>query len=400
MINACKYLVGLGLPLWEFWKRKKRLLINIFKYSVAVGLLTWVIWSNWRPEGNPGLADIWNTHVEQGQPIPHPGFFGLALLIGLASVLLSFVRWYVLVRAVDLPFRVSDALRLGMVGFFFNNFLPGSVGGDLLKAAFLAREHDRRTVAVATVVMDRMFALWALIWFIAVVGSVSWLAGQFQSDTAEESRRIVIGAAGICAASLLVWFPMGLLSHERAERFAERLSRVPKVGHSVAEFWRAIWMYRCRQWSVYLVMLMAFIGFFGFVLTFYFAVRTLAEPTLRIPTVQEHFLVIPIGLVIQALPGLPGGLGLGEWGFGAMYDRMNCSPPLGVLGSLVQRVIFWILGLIGYLIYLRMKPSLVQGTERSPEVTGSYTSEVSETSEVYQSRGVITGQSAPPAAPS
>jgi hypothetical protein len=130
-------------------------------------------------------------------------------------------------------------------------------------------------------------------------------------------------------------------------------------------------MYRCRQWSVYLVMLMAFIGFFGFVLTFYFSVRTLAEPAQRIPTVQEHFLVIPIGLVIQALPGLPGGLGLGEWGFGEMYERMQCASSLGVLGSLVQRVIFWILGLIGYLIYLRMKPSLEAAPEKSAELTAA-----------------------------
>jgi hypothetical protein len=164
---------------------------------------------------------------------------------------------------------------------------------------------------------------------------------------------------------------MGLLSNERAERFAERLNRLPKVGHSAGEFWRAIWMYRCRPWSVYLVMLMAFIGFFGFVLTFYFSVRTLAEPAQRIPTVQEHFLVIPIGLVIQALPGLPGGLGLGEWGFGEMYARMQCASSLGVLGSLVQRVIFWILGLIGYLIYLRMKPSLAPVAEKAPELTAA-----------------------------
>jgi uncharacterized protein (TIRG00374 family) len=347
----------------------KRFLINTCKYGVAFALLAWVIVHNW--SGDPGLGDMWEMYVVQGQPIPHPEFFALAFVISLASVLLSFVRWYVLVRAVDLPFRISDALRLGMVGFFFNSFLPGSVGGDFLKAAFLAREHDRRTVAVATVVMDRMFALWALVWFVAVVGGFSWLTGQFQSDTAEASRRIVVGAAAICAASLLVWFPMGLLSQERAERFAGRLNRLPKVGHSAAEFWRAIWMYRCRARSVYLVMLMAFVGFFGFVLTFYFCVRTLAEPTQRLPTVQEHFLVIPIGLVIQALPGLPGGLGLGEWGFGEMYARMHCAEALGVLGSLVQRVLFWILGLIGYLIYLRMKPSLAPAVEQAPELTAA-----------------------------
>jgi uncharacterized protein (TIRG00374 family) len=352
----------------QFW-------INACKYGVAFGLLTWVIWSNWRPEGKPGLGDIWDKHVVQGQPVPHPEFFVLALFICLVSVLLSFVRWYVLVRAVDLPFRVSDALRLGMVGFFFNSFLPGSVGGDFLKAAFLAREHDRRTVAIATVVMDRMFALWALIWFVAVVGGVSWLAGQFQDDTAEEAKNFILGSilgsAAFCGASLLVWFSMGLLSNEWSERFAERLGRLPKVGHSTAEFWRAIWMYRCRPWSVYLVMLMAFVGFFGFVLTFYFSARTLADPTERIPTVQEHFVVIPIGLVIQALPFLPGGLGLGEMAFSKVYSLMKCPESLGLLGSLVQRVIMWILGLVGYLMYLRMKPSLAPAEEKTPELTAA-----------------------------
>jgi uncharacterized protein (TIRG00374 family) len=353
----------------------RRFWINACKYGVAFGLLTWVIWSNWRPEGKPGLGDIWDKHVVQGQPVPHPEFFVLALFICLVSVLLSFVRWYVLVRAVDLPFRVSDALRLGMVGFFFSSFLPGSVGGDLLKAAFLAREQDRRTVAVATVVMDRMFALWALIWFVAVVGGVSWLAGQFQEDMAEKAKDFILvsilGSAAFCGASLLVWFPMGLLSNERAERFAKRLSRLPKMGHSAGEFWRAIWMYRCRPWSVYLVMLMAFVGFFGFVLTFYFSARTLADPTERIPTVQEHFVVIPIGLVIQAVPLLPGGLGVGEWGFGKMYDLLNYFERDGVVGSLVQRVIFWILGLVGYLIYLRMKPSLAPAEEKTAELTAA-----------------------------
>ncbi|HEY1861326.1 MAG TPA: lysylphosphatidylglycerol synthase transmembrane domain-containing protein [Gemmataceae bacterium] len=347
----------------------KRIIINLCKYGLAVGLLTWVIWKNWRPTGQPGLGDIWDKHVVEGKPIPHPEFFFLALALCLASVLLSFVRWFVLVRAVGLPFRLSDALRLGMVGYFFNNFLPGSIGGDVLKAAFLAREQDRRTVAVATVVMDRMIALWALIWFVAILGCGFWLAGQFQGDTAEESQRIVIGAVAICAVSLTAWLLLGFLPAGRAERFAQRLNRLRKIGHSAAEFWRAVWMYRCRQRSVYLAMLMAFVGFFGFVFTFYFAVRTLAEPTERIPTVEEHFLVIPIGFVIQALPGLPGGLGLGEWGFGEMYARMQCASSLGVLGSLVQRVIFWILGLAGYLIYLRMKPSLETEQEKAEELT-------------------------------
>ena len=48
------------------------------------------------------------------------------------------------------------------------------------------------------------------------------------------------------ALSVVVWVLLGLLSEGRAQRFARRLSKLPKVGHSAAEFWRAVWMYRRR----------------------------------------------------------------------------------------------------------------------------------------------------------
>ena len=61
------------------------------------------------------------------------------------------------------------------------------------------------------------------------------------------------------------------------------------------------------------------------------------------------------GLVIQALPGSPGGIGIGEAGFGGLYELFGCTFGIAVIGSLVRRVIDWTIGLGGYLIWLRMK---------------------------------------------
>src|SRR5262249_13871104 len=154
-------------------------------------------------------------------------------------------RWYFLVRAQDLPFTLPDALRLGFIGFFFNTFMPGSVGGDVIKAAFVAREQSRRTVAVATVIMDRAIALWALVWFVALLGSVFWFGGFLEGSGQEPSKLIIHTAAGIVVVSFVLWMLLGLLPDHRAERFAGRLAGLPRVGHAAAEFWRAVWMYRC-----------------------------------------------------------------------------------------------------------------------------------------------------------
>src|SRR5262249_3418090 len=158
------------------------------------------------------------------------------------ALLLTLVRWYWLVRAQDLPFTLPDALRIGLIGFFFNTFLPGAVGGDIIKAAFLAREQSRRTVAVATVIMDRVIARWALVWFVGSLGRLFWLAGLLGGGSAAPSKLVVAGAVGVVAVSLVIWFLMGLLPQHRAERFAARLERIPKVGGSAAEFWRAVWL--------------------------------------------------------------------------------------------------------------------------------------------------------------
>jgi glycosyltransferase 2 family protein len=346
----------------------KRLVFNLFKYALAFGLLGWVVYTNWAPANGRGLQEVWQKHVIEGQPI-HIGFLALGFVIFLAALLMTLVRWYVLVRAQDLPFTLPGAMRIGLVGFFWNTFLPGSVGGDVIKAAALAREQSRRTVAVATVLMDRAIALWGLVWFVAILGSVFWMCGMLEGDGVEPAKYIVTSAATIVGASVVVWLLLGLLPQHRAERFAGRLSRLPKIGGSAAEFWRAVWMYRCRQGSVALALLLAWIGHVGFVLAFYCSARTLCDggEGNLIPTLTQHFLIVPIGLVIAATPLFPGGAGIGEMGYGGLYQLFGRASANGILGSLVQRVITWVVGILGYLVYLRMR-AVPQPSQQAPPV--------------------------------
>src|SRR6266571_7416755 len=153
---------------------RKRLLSAGWKYGLGLGLLSYVIWSNWAPSSGQGLHAVIQRHYVEGEPI-HTGPLILATVIYLAGVLLTFVRWFILVRAQELPFTLSNAMRLGSIGLFFSTFLPGSVGGDIIKAAFIAREQSRRTVAVATVIIDRVIGLCGLVWLVALLGGLFWV---------------------------------------------------------------------------------------------------------------------------------------------------------------------------------------------------------------------------------
>jgi uncharacterized membrane protein YbhN (UPF0104 family) len=341
----------------------KTLLILLLKYGVGLGLLGFVICWYWHipsPDGQEvGLAGVLERPL-------HLSYLLAAGALGLASVLLTFVRWYFLVRAQELPFSVPAALRLGMIGFYFNTFLPGAVGGDIIKAAFIAWEQTRRTVAVATVIIDRVIGLCGLVWLVAFIGGFFWLTGMLPSIARSAGavvllESIFITAACLMAGSVAGWLLLGILSQERAERFGRRLRGIPKIGGPLAELWRAGWFYRCRGRSVGLALGLAMIGHLGFVLVFFCSSRTLNLPEAA-PPLSAHFLIVPVGMTIAAGIPTPGGVGGGEFVFGTLYELMGFAFAAGVLGLLMQRCIFWALGLVGYLVYFRMKPSLKKMT--------------------------------------
>ena len=322
----------------------RALAVTSAKYVLGLSLLAYVIAQNWSPrDGSPGLSEAF------GRPV---NFVALALaaLFSALSVTTTFVRWFGLVRAQELPFTLRDACRLGMAAYFFNTVLPGSIGGDIVKAVGLAREQSRRTVAVATVVFDRLIGLWGLIWLVSILGAIFTL---LDTDTLRDNaglRALVRTTWAVLGVTVLAWLACGLLSAERADRRARR----SRLGLSLSEAWRAVWMYRSKPRAVAAAVGLSFVSQILYVLAFHWAARVFSGDA-DMPTLAEHALVVPPGMVVQAVFPSPGGVGGGEFGFGKLYELLGRPGSLGVLGSLAMRMISWGLGSVGYFIYIRMK---------------------------------------------
>ena len=87
-------------------------------------------------EGNqlrylPGLVSMLRTANTQWL------VFGL-LAISLVYPIIT-LRWWLLLRARGIPVTLWNTFRLTMVGHFFNFCMPGTTGGDLVKAYYAAQ---------------------------------------------------------------------------------------------------------------------------------------------------------------------------------------------------------------------------------------------------------------------
>jgi glycosyltransferase 2 family protein len=331
------------------------------QYGLGFGLLVWVVWSNWRRYADDGTEV--GLAVALSRPLDWTALTAAFLIYSTAAAL-TFVRWFVLVRAQDLPFTLGGAFRLGMIGLYFSAFLPGSVGGDIVKAVAIAREQSRRTVAVATVILDRVVGLCGLFWLVTLLGNAFGLTGMLpvlvQGDEALAILRgILLLCTTLSLGSLAFWIAMGFFPEPWLARMAERLERIPKIGHSIAELWRTVWLYRRRGAAVALAMGLAVLGHCGFVASFLFAALTVL-PAGQCPSMAVHALIVPVGMVAQGIIPTPGGVGGAEAAFGALYGFMGYTVAAGVLAALVYRAISWVLGALGLVVYTRMRRGLPQ----------------------------------------
>ena len=265
--------------------------------------------------------------------------FALGFAIYLTSLLLTFARWFWLVRAIEPAFPLRATFLLGFIGNVFNLVIPGAVGGDLIKAAYLVRMKINRTQAVASMVIDRILGLLGLFLLAGVAGIAAWpMAGP-------QVRQLIVLAwclLGLGGLGLTMIFGQSL-----TRRFPRLLHGHGKLAGILRELKAMSETYRRRLGVVFAGLGLSVVGHTLNVVAFYTVSRTLC-PT-GLPSLAQHFLMVPLILFSMVVP-LPGGaLGLTEQVSQQLF-RLAAHPG-GGLAMMGFRVLMYGAGAISACVY-------------------------------------------------
>ena len=321
----------------------KKLLITLLKLGISAGIIAYLVYGATQTKDENG-GNVFTNLVNQ--PKRWDSLAG-AWACCWGAVLLTFIRWWYLVRALDIPLRFRDSIRIGFWGYLFN-FLPlGIVGGDVLKTVMLDHDHPKnRAKALASVLVDRVIGLYVLF----IVASIAILATQFWNRELPSIFTICMVTLGITVAGTVglgvVLGPEGLVGGT-----IRTVARIPRLGPPLESVIDAVRMYnrkpRVLMIACVLTVPVHCLNAIGFYLIGcgLFHLTTLS--------LSAHFVVVPLSTAMQVIP-LP--IGPTEFFFNYLYPTVRFSGAAigkgeGLLVGLGYRLISLLIAASGFFYY-------------------------------------------------
>lgn len=185
-----------------------------------------------------GLIGILLYNVEWDTLLENLGSLSIwtvitVLLIFTAQFPISAQKWRTALRIHQLDYSFNYLLKVLSIGFFFNNFLPSSIGGDAYRVIKTMPQEGYKSRAVSAVLLERIIGFGALL-FLGFIGGLITL--QYEQNRLVQMYVLICAAGGGAAIVLYVLLRAGFFA-----ALLDRIKHVKKLEiltHNLGHIWR------------------------------------------------------------------------------------------------------------------------------------------------------------------
>jgi uncharacterized protein (TIRG00374 family) len=258
------------------------------------------------------------------------------LVFALFCIFLSYFsgcfQWKQLLATQNVKMTYANLLRFYFVGSFFNNFMPGNVGGDL-KKIYDIKQNSEETVgaAISATVLDRLCGLYVLCGFALAVGVAFFWEDPDQKYFLLPSLLIFLGFS--VALCMLFSRRFGYLLFGKVLSF---------LGERVLHLHGRFQSFRTKKLFAQLFMLSIFTQSLR-VLSHYFCALSIGVDI----AVSWYFYYIPLVAIVSALPISIGGFGPREFLAQSLFARAQVGSMEAVIMQLLAYGTNLVVSLIG-----------------------------------------------------
>ena len=239
-------------------------------------------------------------------------------------------RWWRLLSLCGVSTAYKTVARLTMLGMFFNLVVPGLTGGDLVKAGLAAKEHpEGKGLAVMAVGLDRVIGLWTLL-------MIAFLSSLYMSD----ELGVLIAPLGLLTIGLTsVFVILGVPRLRGALGSARIINLVPRKLSGAVDALRSM---SGRPVEVLLAVVLSVGNHVCIGLAVYSVARGMGDETSFFGCLAATV----VASAVSAVPIAPGGWGVGEAAYAAMFALLGAGEAIGFAVSVSYRLCQTLISLI------------------------------------------------------
>lgn len=275
-------------------------------------------------------------------------YLALCLLLSPVMVGASAWKWWVILRREGHPLPLGALYRHYLVGYFFSNFLPSNVGGDVVRSYRAGVQAGDQHAAAASVVVERLTGLLALLllvvalplmrldlighpalWapaaaagagFLVIVGAGLWLGGRnWRSPAAAGSVSGWRGTLTAACAKFAARSALALSALRRDSGYRLRILALTLLFYALA------------------------------LLNVWLAFRAFGVQ----PAWRDLAALLPAAMFVAMMPVALGSLGLAEGSYVFYFGLVGIPPAATLAMALLLRLKILVLGAAGAVVYWR-----------------------------------------------
>jgi uncharacterized membrane protein YbhN (UPF0104 family) len=311
----------------------RRILFSTLKILISVALLYLAL-------RKVNLADL-ASRIN----VASLGWIGMAIAVTFLQIFVGVLRWRHVSAECGAPLETRQAMRFNLIGTFFNQTLPSSIGGDAVRLWLVARGGAGWRAATYSIFVDRAIGLIALA--IIIVASLPW-SYNLISDPHGRSALLFVdfaalaGGLGFLVLGALPWLWLrrwwGTHHIHACAVIANRVIFSRKHGPAIAVL------------SLLVHVLAVVIA--------WCVVQSIAAPVLF----GQVFQLVPPVMLITMLPISIAGWGLREATMGLAFGYAGLMPNEGVNISLLFGAVSFIVGAFGGLVWIFSAEKAARGS--------------------------------------
>jgi len=327
----------------SFYKKNRKTILIILRIAISVSLIAYLIGTQFKDLKN--VVNILKT--------ANIYLLLLSLSTHIFGIWITAVRWKTLLDTQKAELGVRTLTVSVLIGFFFNNFLPTSIGGDVFRAYDASRKGKIQIGTSASIILVERFS--------GVIAAATYaIVALFLGFTAIGNQSVIIPIVIFFVITIILAFLIINPSILRIDKLFDRFRILRRLKGKLSDVYSTLQSFKKYKMALVKILVFSFLLQFAVILNYYLAARALGIEL----GLTSFLFIVPVVTTIAMLPISIGGMGLRENSLVFIMIALGAANDKAALCSLLTFMMLIIVGIIGGITY-NIRPYLKAGTMKN-----------------------------------